>query len=72
MFKDMATRIVNAEENFISFVMDSIKCNYDTGEKVLNLYKKERLLKIDPVIGQWNIKHGAFLDKKVLYRAAKI
>jgi hypothetical protein len=39
--------------------------------RVFHLYKKERILKIDPVMGSWTVKHGAFLDKETIQNAVK-
>lgn len=38
-------------------------------ERVADLYLKERIASLDPIMGQFKIKHGAFLDADVIKRA---
>ena len=38
---------------------------------VLDYYIKERIVSVNKHIGQYNVTHGAFLDKDVLLRASK-
>ena len=68
-FTDMAIRITNAEKAFAEFVVDTIKCTMDEGYKVLAVYKKNKMVKIDPICGQFNLKHGVFAEKIVLQNA---
>lgn len=69
MFKDIATRIVNAENTFIAMIQKETGCNAETAEKVMALYLKEKLAKLHPNIGRIQVSHGAFLDADVLKRA---
>ena len=68
-FEAMAQRIVNAEERFISFVMNQTDISRSDAEKVLAFYRKHKLVKIDAVCGQFTLKHGAFGDADVIRKA---
>lgn len=69
-FKAMATRIENAETAFITYAMAEAGLTEAQATTALATMKKAKVLKIDPVMGQWNVKHGAFLEPDVLRRAA--
>jgi hypothetical protein len=43
----------------------------DNASDVLDYYIKERIVRIDKRIGQFQVTHGAFLDKDVLIRASR-
>jgi hypothetical protein len=68
----MAQRIVNAEERFIAWVQEQIDCTRSEAEKVLDVYRKEKLVKIGAVDGQFRLKHGAFADPEVLLNAVNV
>lgn len=65
----MATRMENAEQNFISNVAQAGGISSDEAAKVMAQYKKAGVLKRDAVGGTLNVKHGAFMDKDVIHRA---
>lgn len=44
----------------------------DQADKILKVYQKERIVKLDWGIGHYNVKHGAFMEKNVLQRALDI
>lgn len=71
-YKDIAQRLVNAETSFIACMEDEYGLTQDEAVKVFHLYRKERILKIDPVMGSWTVKHGAFLDKETIQNAVKM
>lgn len=60
---------MTSKENFIEALIAISKCSPDQAEKVLSFYLKNKIAKIDPHIGQINVRHGAFLDKDVILRA---
>ena len=68
-FKDMAQRIENAEKAFREVVQQTTGCDEAAANKVLRLYVKERLAKVDVGIGAVQVKHGALLGRDVLLRA---
>ena len=44
----------------------------DNAADVLDYYLKERIVRLDKHIGQYNVTHGSFLDKDVLIRASNL
>lgn len=68
--KAIATRITNAEERFIEFACETAGLTRTEAERALAVYRKERVIKIDPVTGQFTFKHGDFAEPDVLRRAA--
>lgn len=67
--RDIAQRIVNAENAFITSVMEQFGFTLIESAKILVEYKKAKVLSIDPVCGQFKLKHGAFWDKDVMLNA---
>lgn len=66
---DVAKRWVNAENDFIDYAQQEHGLSKPESEKLLDFYKKNKMVKIDPVMGQWNPTHGAYLEKDVVKRA---
>jgi len=71
-FKNMATRIVHAENNFIELLMDFGGINKKLAEKVFQIYRKKKLIKLDAVNGTYTVKHGGYLDKDFILNASKM
>tara|TARA_R110000803_G_scaffold46420_1_gene97409 strand:+ start:352 stop:600 length:249 start_codon:yes stop_codon:yes gene_type:complete len=71
-YKEIAQRIVNAENSFIACMEEDYALTESQALAVFNLYKKEKILKIDSGIGSWTVKHGAFLDKSTIQNAVKM
>jgi len=71
-YKDIAQRIVNAETSFIACMEDGYGLTEDEALRVFNLYMKERIIKVDAVMGSWTVKHGAFLDKETIQKAVEM
>ena len=70
-FKDMATRADNAVIGWRNMLFDKGFSNSEA-DAILQFYIKEKLVKLDWGIGTYNVKHGAFLSKKVLKRALRV
>lgn len=68
--KAIADRIVRAHIDFIETLMNCGGISRDEATKVKDLYLKNKIAKCDAVIGRISVKHGAFLDKEVILRAA--
>lgn len=68
-FKDMATRITNAERSFDESLQEIAGIDKKDAANVRAFYLKHKLAKIDVVGGTINVKHGAFLDQDVILRA---
>ena len=69
MLEDMFTRIKNGETRFIEMLMEQYGCTEAEATKVLNLFVKHKIARIDSGVGQVIIKHGAFLEPGVIQRA---
>lgn len=67
--EQIAQRIINAENAFIESVVEQFDITEEEGEKVLNAFIKVKAVKIDPVMGQFNLTNGAFWDKQVIENA---
>jgi hypothetical protein len=65
----MAARIVSAENNFIEVLMNLGGISKADAEKVLSVYRKLKLVKINAVSGVLSVKHGAYLDREVIQNA---
>jgi hypothetical protein len=70
-FKNVATRMVNAETSFIKILMLAGEISKPDAKKVLAVYRKLKLVKMDAVTGSISVKHGGFLDKSVITDALK-
>ena len=68
-YNEIAQRLVNAANSFIACMEDDYDLTEDQSRAVFNLYKQEKILKVDAVMGSWSVKHGAFLDKQTIKNA---
>lgn len=68
-FNDIATRAANAEANFIASLVEIAGITEAEAEKVMALYRKEKLAKMDHVNGRITVKHGVFLEADVIHNA---
>lgn len=68
-FQAIAQRMDNAKVNFIETLMNLGGISKDEARKVMELYLKNKLARIDTGIGRIQVKHGAFLDREVILRA---
>ena len=70
--KQIAQRILNAEDTFAESVMRITGCDVGTAHQVTALYLQEKIATMDAGIGRIRVKHGAFLEQDVLHRAIKM
>jgi hypothetical protein len=68
-FKDIAQRLVNAEENFIASLMEFGAITRAEAIRVFDLYRREKIIKRDTAIGRYHVTHGAFLDREAIRNA---
>lgn len=66
-----AFRMVHAEKTFLKTLMTLGGISESDAEKVLAVYRKNKIVKMDSVNGVMSVKHGAFLDRDVILRALK-
>ena len=71
-FKEIANRIVDAEDAFVETLTRLGGIDEQTAEKVMTFYIKNRLAKLDMPSSRISVKHGAYLDADVIQRAAKL
>lgn len=71
MTRDIAQRIINAENNFIETVM-GFGFTREQGRHVLMAYRLLKVVKLEANIGRYTVKHGAFWDIEVLQKALRI
>lgn len=67
-FRNAAQRIVNAGNKFKGH-LTALGFSQEQANKIFEVYKKARVIKLDAVNGEWKVKHGAFFDIEVLNRA---
>lgn len=67
-----AARIIKAENDFVSSLRSIAGISEEQAVKVMRFYLgKCRAAKLDAVIGKISVRHGAFLDREVILRAAE-
>lgn len=67
--KAIAERIVNAHLAFIKTIMTFGNISKADAVKVKDFYLKNKIAKLDPIIGRISVKHGAFLEAEIINRA---
>ena len=70
--KAMATRLANAQEDFLRTAMVKGCLTPDEARKVFHAYQKAKVLRFDPANSRYTVKHGAFWDSDTLNRAAGV
>lgn len=68
--KNVATRINNASEKFIANAVEQFGITKEQAEKVLTLYRKHKLVKLDAVNGTYDLKFGQLWELKTILGAA--
>ena len=71
MTRDIAQRLVNADNEFIDCIIDQ---GYTEAEAVtiFGVFRQEKVIKLAAGIGRWNVTHGAFWEKAVMDNALKL
>lgn len=67
---DMLSRGERAKAEFVETLQQYGGIDGATATRVMGVYLQERIARIDYGIGRVNVKHGAFLDRDVIRRAA--
>jgi len=68
-FKNMATRAVNAENDFVATLVSIAGITTEEAFKVLAVYRKAKVVKNDYAVSRISVKHGAFMGREVILRA---
>jgi predicted TIM-barrel enzyme len=66
--KAVATRIVNAEENFVQIIIEK-GFTKDEAFKAMRTMLKLKVAKLDAIIGRITVKHGAYLEASSIRNA---
>ena len=69
MFKDMAQRQVNGENEFIKSIMDTFNYSQDDATAIFQVLLDAKLLKRHTGIGRYTVKHGAIWEAYVMENA---
>lgn len=67
--KAVAQRVVNAQTRFTDLMIEISGCTQEQAVKVLEVYKKAKVVKLNVAQGVYDFKHGAFVEKDVILRA---
>lgn len=70
--KGVASRMVDAENKFKDSLMSMGDINREQASAAVKAYRDAKVLKTDAVGGYMTVKHGGFLDRSVIRRAAGI
>jgi hypothetical protein len=70
-YQAIATKITNAEDRFISAVMEQFSKTKIEAEIILAVFKQYKIVKIDPIGGQFTLSQGIFWDADVMDNALK-
>lgn len=62
----------NAEQRFMHYVIEKTRLSPDDAKKVLALYKKHKLVKIDSAMGQFSFTNGEFASAWCIENSLKI
>lgn len=68
----MAERGEHARERFLLYAEEHGGLSRTEAERVLAAYQNHRLIRLDLVTGTFHVKHGGFLDRDTLRRAAGV
>lgn len=70
--RGMAERGEHARERFLAYAEKHGGLSRIEAERVLAAYQKHRVIRLDHVTGAFHVKHGGFLDRETLRRAAGV
>lgn len=70
--RSVAQRMINAEDAFLDVLCSLGEINRGQAALVVAAFRKAKVIKFDAVAGEIRVKHGAFLDRDVIRRAAEV
>ncbi len=70
--RGLAERGEHARERFLVYAEKHGGLSRAEAERALAIYQKNRVIRLDRVTGAFHVKHGAFLDRETLRRAAGV
>jgi hypothetical protein len=67
---DYVSRLAHARADFARTLVELGGIEQSKADKLVDWYVSHRLAKVDANIGRINVKHGLYLDRDVIQRAA--
>ena len=68
--RNTVMRMVNAQTRFVALVQEISGMSEADSLKAFVTLRKVKAIKLDPINGVYDVKHGAFMSPEVLRRAA--
>lgn len=68
----IAIRITNAENAFRKAVAEHFDKTPEEANRILRVFRQEKIVKIDPIMGAFTLAHGAFWEADVMDRALEM
>lgn len=68
-YQSIATRMNNAEKRFTDAVQEQFEKSLEEAEIILSVFKREKIIKIDAIDGQFKLVSGLFWDAQVMNNA---
>jgi len=66
--KAMAQRIVNAENDFVENIVEQFEFSPEDAKTIFSEFVNLKLVKLDVIMGRYQLKDGRFWDKEVMQR----
>jgi hypothetical protein len=70
--RGLMQRQESARASFMVYVQERTGCTEGEAAAVFDLYRRERLVKVDGYMGTWTVRHGVWLDDGVMRRAVEL
>jgi hypothetical protein len=70
--KPVFNRMEMAQTSFIADVMEQFGFTQTEAEKILRVYRKLKVMKLDVAMGRYNLVHGAFWEKAPMLAALAV
>jgi len=68
-FAPIAQRMIKAENEFISSLIEQFEITTEEAEKVLRVFIKAKAVKLQAGMGRYNLTHGAYWESDVIQNA---
>lgn len=67
----MGQRIENARKSFVDNLIEQFALTTEQAHHVLDVYIKLKVVKLDPIGGVYNLKHGIYWEPDVIRNAVE-
>ena len=68
-FAPMFERMENAHNRFVGELMEQFEYTKEEAEHILDVYRREHVVKLVSAMGRYDLTHGMFWEKDILDRA---